>query len=111
MQVEAPLSRVAVSAVDLGSQCASIGQFHKGGRAERWPSRGVRGRMARPRPGRLDSVSVHREKQMQTQERARRLAPIAVKRRGSPLVGDREVERAVAVDVGDTDTPADPWLE
>ena len=56
------------------------------------------------------AVAVDRQQEVQPQERPAGRPPVAVERRGRPLVGDREVERAVAIHVGHRDPPADPRL-
>src|SRR5262249_55487606 len=98
-------ARVSVAAVDLRDRPPAPGEVQHGGRADRGAPEQARER------GRKDPRARPRARsgpaQIEPEERApvRRAVPVEERRR--PLVGDCEIDPAVAVDVGRRDAAAD----
>ena len=100
MQFRRAFARMTVAAVDLRHSTPAVGQSHDCRRPDRRPRRrGVRQTVDDPHPG----LASDRPAQRKPEEAVSVVSEIAVEYRLAPLVGDGEVEPAVAERVGDGD--------
>ena len=104
MQVAAALPRVAVATVDLCRETAARARAHRCRGADGDPGgEPAGGGMPRSARDGVGARTARRHQQMESEKRARPRRVVAVEGRRFPLIRDREVEIAVAVDVGDRD--------
>ena len=103
VEVRAPLAGVPVAPVHLAHQPSAVRQMHGGLGADGGPTKGVRSGVAGTGDNHPRLARAERKPKMEPQEAAARTALIPVEARRPPLIGHREVQPAVAVDVGDGD--------
>src|SRR5438876_11168641 len=100
-------ARVAAAAIDLRDQFMAVWQAHGGGGAEGRPAWGVAARMAGAFGQGSWLLSCDWEQQVQSEESSGVRRFIVEKEGGLPLVGENEIEAAVAIDIGQSNAFAD----
>src|ERR1044071_5266644 len=103
MNVRSALARMTGTAVDLTDQTTTIRQLNRYHRTDCWPARFLIVWMTCKHHGLLTGLRTDGKSQMQAHERVGIGGCVAEKERRLPLVGRREVESAVAIDIRQRD--------
>src|SRR5215470_3884432 len=103
MDVRSALARMTRAAVHLADQTPAIGQVDLDRGPDGWSARPVGPWMTLEHHGLVTGLGADRQPQMKAQEGAGVGSGVAEEERRLPLVGHREVESAIAIDVRQRD--------
>src|SRR6185295_15465359 len=103
----ATFSRMAIAAVNLGSQALAVRQIDCCLSADSWPPPHTLRRQPWPdlRLGR--GAGAHRQHEPEPHKRAWARELVMIEHRGFPLIRHREIQLPVAIDIGCRDPTAD----